>query len=297
MHRKEFLQMAGMGLIGSQLSSSLFLEENESNRIITPGKIGLQLYTLRDEIEKDIKGTLQKVASMGYLGVETAFWPKSITTKQASAYLKESGLSVLSAHVELPIAENKVKMLEIAETFECKKMIWHGWPEDKRYSSLAGTKELITIYNEANQFARANGLEFGIHNHWWEFRNKVDGRYVYEILLEQLDPTIFFEIDTYWVKVAGHDPAAIVKKIGARAPLLHIKDGPAIWNEALLTDNPDPMVAVGKGAQDFPAIAKAAGGNTKWMIVEMDKTATDVFVALQESYDYLIKNKLAVGRK
>ena len=95
--------------------------------------------------------------------------------------------------------------------------------------------------------------------------------------------------------MARHDPAAIVKNIGARAPLLHIKDGPVIWNEALLTDNPDPMVVVGKGAEDFPTIAKAAGGNSKWMIVEMDKTATGVFVALQESYDYHIKNKLAIG--
>lgn len=297
MQRKEFLQMAGMGLISSQFSPSFLMASLESTLAKKQGKIGLQLYTLRNEIEKDIKGTLQKVAKMGYLGVETAFWPRNVSVKQAAAYLKESGLPVLAAHVELPIGNNKGKMLEIAETFECKKMIWHGWPEDKRYSSLEGTKKLVAIYNEANQFAREKGLEFGIHNHWWEFRNKVEGRFVYEILLEQLDPTIFFEIDTYWVKVAGHDPAKIVKIFGARAPLLHIKDGPAVWNEALIKDNPDPMVAVGKGTQDFPSIVKAAKGNTQWMIVEMDKTATDVFDALQDSYDYLTKNKLAVGRK
>ena len=114
--------------------------------------------------------------------------------------------------------------------------------------------ELVSIYNEAGKFAKANGLQFGLHNHWWEYRNKVSGRYVYEVLMEYLDKDIFFEVDTYWVKVAGQDPSAIVKKMGSRAPLLHIKDGPAKWNDNLPKDNPDPMTAVGKGTQNFPAI-------------------------------------------
>ena len=78
--------------------------------------------------------------------------------------------------------------------------------------------------------------------------------------------------------------------------MLHIKDGPAVWRESLADDNPDPMVAVGKGTQDFPAIVKAAAGNTEWMIVEMDKTDGDVFAALKESYEYLVKNGMATGR-
>ena len=162
---------------------------------------------------------------------------------------------------------------------------------------LKAQKNLVNIYNEANHFAKSNGLQFGLHNHWWEYRNKVDGRFVYQVLKESVEPDIFFEIDTYWVKVAGHDPAKIVAEFGKRAPLLHIKDGPAKWSDSLPQDNPDPMVAVGKGTQNFPAIVKAANGNTEWMIVEMDKTATDVFAAIQDSYNYLVKNKLAKGKK
>jgi len=121
-------------------------------------------------------------------------------------------------------------------------MIWHGWPEDKRYSTLEGTKELADIYNEANN----------------------------QVLLDSVDQDIFFEIDTYWVKVAGHDPAKIVGEFGKRAPLLHIKDGPARWNDSLPKDNPEPMVAVGKGTQNFPAVVKAANGipngrSLRWM--------------------------------
>jgi sugar phosphate isomerase/epimerase len=174
-------------------------------------------------------------------------------------------------------------------------MIWHGWPEDNRYGSLQGTRELISIYNNVNQFAKDNGLEFGLHNHWWEYKNKLGSSYVFEVLNEELEKDIFFELDTYWVKVAGHDPAEIVDKLGSRVKLMHIKDGPAKWNENLAEDNPDPMTPVGKGTQDFPAIIKAAKNNTEWLVIEMDKTAIDVFDALKQSFDYMIGNKLAIA--
>lgn len=298
MRRRDFLQMAGLGLLGTAALPSL--HEYHSVEMISPPKlarIGVQLYTVREAIKKDISGTLNRLADIGFEAVETAFWPDGITLQQAGKYVKAAGLSVSSAHIELPIGEHKQAMLETAAAFGCKKMIWHGWPEDKRYRTLEGTKELANLYNEASQFAKANGLQFGIHNHWWEFRNKVEGRFVYEVLLDMLDKDIFFEIDTYWVKVAGHNPADIVRRFGSRAPLLHIKDGPAQWKDSLPEDNPDPMTAVGKGTQNFPAIVAAANGNTEWMIVEMDKTDTDVFVALQESYDYLVKKNLAKGKK
>ncbi len=298
MHRKKFLQLGGMGALGASfIPSSLLSGFSESSSVKEPAKIAVQLYSVRKEIEKDIKGTLKRIADIGFEAVETAFWPKDISIKQAGQYLKDAGLTVCSAHIELPTGDQKAALLETAKHLGCKKMIWHGWPEDIRYGSLDGTKQLVAIYNEANHFVKANGLQFGIHNHWWEFRNKAGKRFVYEVLLDQLEKDIFFEIDTYWVKVAGHDPANIVRKFGKRAPLLHIKDGSAVWRESLADDNPDPMVAVGKGTQNFPAIVKAANGNTEWMIVEMDKTTTDVFEALQESYDYLIKNGMAKGRK
>ena len=292
--RRKFLQDTALFTLGTTLLPSRIFSDRVTAE---PAKIALQLYTVRDQVKDNVADTLHKIAEIGFESVETAFWPDTISVKQAGKYLKDAGLKVSSAHVELPIGDKKNAMLEIAETFNCKKMIWHGWPEDKRYSSLDGTKELVNIYNEANHFAKSNGLQFGLHNHWWEYRNKVEGKFVYEVLLESVEPDIFFEIDTYWVKVSGHDPAAIVAKFGKRAPLLHIKDGPARWTDSLPADKPEPMTAVGKGTQNFPAIVKAADGNTEWMVVEMDVVATDVFAAIRDSYDYLTKNKLAKGKK
>ena len=79
--------------------------------------------------------------------------------------------------------------------------------------------------------------------------------------------------------------------------MLHIKDGPAEYHDNLAADNPDPMTAVGKGTQNFPAIVRAANGNTEWMIVEMDKVQGDVFQALGDSVTYLVANGMVRGRK
>jgi len=289
--RRNFLKLSGSYVLGASLFPAIPFLNNEKAKA---GKLSVQLYTVRNEIAKDLAGTLKRVREIGFHYVETAFWPKELSIEKAAKQIKEAGLKVSSCHIELPIGNNKQIMLDTAAAFGSKKMIWHGWPEDKRYSSLEGTMELVGIYNEASKFAKSNGLQFGLHNHWWEYRNKVGGRFVYEVLLENVDKDIFFEIDTYWVKVAGHNPADIVKKFGSRAKLLHIKDGPAQFNNSLLSDNPDPMTPVGKGTQNFPSIVKAADGNTEWMVVEMDKTAIDVYDALKQSYDYLITNRMVV---
>ena len=108
-----------------------------------------------------------------------------------------------------------------------------------------------------------------------------------------VDKDIFLEIDTYWAKTAQQDPAKIIKKFGNRVQFLHAKDGPAQWNENLTAQPHEPMVALGKGTQDFDAIVKACGNDPKWMVIEFDECATDIFVAVKESIDYLVKNKMA----
>ena len=290
-NRRNFLQLSGMAVLGAAMPELInpFVMKD-------PAKLSVQLYSIRDQISKDIKTSLKKLADIGFKNVETAFWPKETTMLQAAGYLKGYGLQVSSCHIEIPIDKTTQQaMLDTANIFNCKKMIWHGWPEDKRYSSLEGTKELIKIYNTAGHFAKENGLQFGLHNHWWEYRNKVGDKLVYEILNEELDKDIFFEVDTYWVKVAGHNPAAIVEKLGDRVKLMHIKDGPAVFSPKLLEDKPDPMTAVGKGTQNFPAIVKA-GTHAEWLVIEMDTAAADadVFDLLQQSFDYLINNKFAL---
>jgi sugar phosphate isomerase/epimerase len=253
--------------------------------------IGLQLYAVRDAIEGDFEGTLERVAGMGYLGVETAFFPEHVTHARAGALCRDLGLTVFAAHVEVPDTdEHKGEMLAIAEAYGCKQMVWHGWPHAGRYHSPEDTRRWAEIYNEANAFARENGLLFGLHNHWWEFE-EIAGHVPFYAILEDLDPEIFFEIDTYWAKTAGCDPAQVVADFGDRVHLLHIKDGPAPVGEAVVE-----QVAVGQGTVDVPGVIRAAGDAVQWAVVEFDACATDMLTAVQESYDYLTQNGLVQGR-
>lgn len=282
MNRKSFLRYTGAGLLGAALAPA----ETWALGPAPKAKLSLQLYSIRDAIKADLEGSLKKVATIGFRYVETAFWPDNISLKKAATAIKAAGLNVSSSHVELPFGELQNAFTAVAAAFGSKKLIWHGWPEDKRYSTLEGTRELIGMYNKTATYAKSMGLQFGLHNHWWEFRNKVGGKPVYQWLLKETDPSIFFELDTYWIKVAGYEPATIIQEFDKRAKLLHLKDGPALWNDQLAVDNPDPMTAIGKGKQNIPAILKAAR-HADFLVVEMDKTAGDPFAVIKDSYDYL----------
>jgi sugar phosphate isomerase/epimerase len=285
-NRREFLQLAGVGLFATVTPGFLkSTPEPEKHRV------AVQLYTIREALMKDFKGSLKRLADLGFKNVETAFWPKNISEQTAANTLKELGLSVTSCHVEIPARDNINKLITTARAFNCDNLIWHGWPEDKRYSSLEGTKELAKIYNESNKLAKDNGLHFGLHNHWWEYRNNVGGKMVCEVLNEELDDNVFFETDCYWVKVAGQDPSSILKKFKNRIRFIHIKDGPAVFNEKLIKDDPDPMVPVGQGSLNIQSIVDACSTNVKWMVIELDKSAIDPFEALKQSRDFLSKFK------
>ncbi len=244
--------------------------------------IALQLYTLRDLLSKDFTGTMEKVADIGYVGVETAFF-ESVSLKEAARVFKELDLKVVAIHCDIPVAGKEKEVLEQAALFDCNSLVWHGWPQAEDYSSIEGIKRLARLYNQANMIAQANGCRFGIHNHWWEFE-QLEGQYPYQLLHAEMDDDIFWELDTYWVKVAGLDPAKVVVELANRASLLHLKDGPGL--------NDMPKLAVGKGVMDFPALMKAAK-TPDWVIVELDDCATDMLKAVQESYSYLIEQGLA----
>jgi len=289
-NRREFIQLAGIGLMTAAIPDFLKL-----HGVTGKHRLAVQLYTIRDAIAKDFRGSLKHLADLGFKNVETAFWPESVSVQTAADTLKELGMKVTSCHVDMPTRDNIGKLSDTAKAYNCDKLIWHGWPEDKRYSSLEGTKELVELYNESYKLAKDHGLHFGLHNHWWEYRNHVSGKLVYEILNEELNPDIFFETDVYWVKVAGQDPATILKKLKNRIRLIHIKDGPAVFNEKLIKDTPDPMTPVGKGTLDVPSIVNACSDKVEWMVIELDKSAIDVYEALKQSREYLSKFKSVIG--
>lgn len=248
--------------------------------------IALQLYSVREALANDFAGVMETIADIGYVGVEPIFDLPGTTTAEAARRFKELDLEVPSAHAPLPIGEDKNRVLDVMAAFGCKRIISTKGPD--RFETIALIQQTCDLFNEAHAVAAENGLAFGIHNHWWEFL-QVEGRYVYRVMLDHLEPAIFFEIDTYWVETAGVDPAEVVRELGPRAPLLHIKDGPAVKDE--------PQVAVGDGVLDVPGIVQAAEGSAEWLIVELDRCATDMMEAVERSYQYLVGGGFARGNK
>lgn len=246
--------------------------------------LALQLYTVRDALAQDFTGVVKRVAGIGYAGVETAGFPGT-TPKDAARLFHELGLAVPSAHLPLPLGAQRQEALDTAETLGCKTIVSGLGPE--HFQSIDSIRRACDQFNQAAEAAASRGLSFAIHNHWWEFE-PVNGRPAFETMLEQLRPEVQFEIDTYWVKTGGGDPAAVVRRLGGRAPLLHIKDGPAVKDV--------PMLALGDGVIDFPSVARAGAGHTQWWIVELDSCATDMFQAAEKSHAYVVKGGLALGR-
>lgn len=246
--------------------------------------IALQLYTLREDLAKDFEGTIRRVAEMGFIGVEPAGFAGT-TPEAASKLFKELGLVVPSAHMPMPLGDKKDEVLDLAVTLGCTRLVSAFMPPDN-YKTIDGVKRVCEQFNQANDVASAHGLSFGIHNHWWEFQ-EVEGRPAWLVLLEYVDPTVFFEVDTYWVKTAGADPVDVVRRLGNRAPVLHIKDGPCVVGE--------PMLVAGEGKMDIPALVAAGEGYTEWLVVELDACATSMIEAVEKSYRYLVGNGFAQG--
>lgn len=248
--------------------------------------IALQLYSVRDVIAKsDYESVVRQVAKIGYAGVETAGFPGT-SPEAAGKLFKELGLQVSSIHqFPIPTPADKQEILDMLGALDTKNVVSGAGPDDFKTAEL--TRATCEKLNAAAVLLAPHGIKLHVHNHWWEYL-KVDEKYAYEYMLEYLAPEICFQIDTYWVKTAGVDPVQVVKRMGKRAPLLHIKDGPAKQKVH--------QTAVGGGVLDFPAIAKAAAGNTEWMIVELDSCATDMIEAVRQSHQYLTSTGLARGR-
>lgn len=248
--------------------------------------LAVQLYSVREMLARDFAGVIRRIAEIGYAGVEPVFSLPGTTLQAAAQLFSELGLAVPSAHMPLPIGAQKQAVIEAIEALSCTRLISGKGPES--FTSLQAIRQACELFNESRATAEKQGWQFGIHNHWWEFQ-PVEGRPAYHLMLEHLHPQIFFEIDTYWVQTAGYDPEEVVREFASRAPLLHIKDGPATRGQ--------PQTAVGDGVLDVPAIIEASKETAEWLVVELDDCAGDMITALERSYRYLVDGGWAHGRQ
>jgi len=239
-------------------------------------RIGLQLYTVRTEMERDVPGTLARVASIGYTEMEFAgYFNRS--PSEIRDLLRQNNLTAPSTHLALDVIEANPQ-----KTFNDAKTIGHEWitvPSLPGLATVNDWKAMAQRFNRVGTSAKAAGLRFAFHNHNAEFR-KIGDVVPYDILVKETDPALVsFEMDLYWAVNAGVDPLDYFARFPGRFRMVHVKDsmGP-----------PDhKMTDVGAGTIDFKRIfAQSDKAGIEHYFVEHDQPANPM-ESVAASYRYL----------
>jgi sugar phosphate isomerase/epimerase len=236
--------------------------------------VGLQLYTLRELCAKDFLGILEKVAKIGYEGVELAGM-YSLTPKEVRATLEDLDLRLAGNH--MPGERDLDKLVSVNKELRCDAVWGPCMPEGKLPTDEAGCRAMVEYSNSVGSHLKKNGMQLYFHNHSKEF-DKIGGRYIMDWLLEDTDPgNVAAEIDVMWAEHADVDAAAYIAKFPGQVPLTHIKD----------MDEKHEFTEVGRGIIDFDPIFEACEKvGTEWYIVEQDTCKGDPLESVQASFDY-----------
>jgi sugar phosphate isomerase/epimerase len=273
-------------------------------------QIGLQLYSVRNELERDAPGTLEKIAAIGYKNLEL------ITT------VTDEGL-LFSGQTLPSVFRQQLDRLDLIAV-GCHVMMQEGMNWEKVCDSLTEVgasslvipfatfedKQTVLAYcKQLNQFAevcKKKAIQLYYHNHFQEFQ-EFDGQMVLDIMLENTDrDLVMVEFDSYWAIRGGQDPIAWIRKLGKRCDLLHQKDLPASVRPVNLFELPfeatqimdlfgtidqEQFTEIGEGTIDVTGIIAAGRlyGNTRYIIVEQDMSSRAELESIAISYKNLTR--------
>lgn len=243
--------------------------------------VGLQLYTVRKEMNKDLEGTLQKVAQIGYKEIELAgyrpgaFYGKS--PKEFSNIASDLGLHIVSSHNGFsPDRAEKIIEDNVALGVQYTVQPYLG---NTLRKNLDDYKKLAEQFNKYGELCNKAGLRFAYHNHNFEFI-EMEGKIPYDLLLQETDTNLVgFEMDLYWIKKAGYEPLDYFSKYPGRFILWHVKDmDPKTGN----------YTEVGSGNTDFKSIfQQAQNSGMEHYFVELDNSVKPALESIKISFDYL----------
>ena len=280
--RRDFVKYGTLLSAGAVLLPSLIFKKEPA--------VGVQLYTVRDLMASDPKGTLKKIADMGYKKVEAAGYNEGLFYGMKPAefkkVLKDLGLKMPSSHYSSGISNLErigtlsngwEKVVQDAKEADIDYMVLAYLTEEER-RSLDDYKKVAELLNKAGEICEKHNIQLGYHNHDFEFQT-IDGEVPYDILLKEVSPDLLvMELDLYWTAKAGFDPVKLFNEHPGRFPLWHVKD----------MDTAGNFSEVGTGVIDFKSIfaAKEKAG-MKHFYVEQDKTVRPPLESIKISYDNL----------
>lgn len=253
--------------------------------------IGVQLYTVRSVLPQKPAETLHAIESIGYREIEATYggldklWPviQSTNLKPASVHLDNT---MMNAGKEDDLA----RAIDQVKKHGFSYAVFPYLPPAER-GGLEKIRVLCDKLNRAGEKCHAVDLPFCYHNHAFEFE-PMEGTTGFQVMMDRLDKKFCnFELDVFWVSVAGHDPVELLKKLSGRVPLVHLKDKaagtPVMYKESV---EKTAFKEVGNGTLDWPKILQAASAaGAQHYFVEQDQTPGDPIESLRQSYSYLSK--------
>ena len=248
--------------------------------------IALQLYTLRREASQGLAGVLERVAGIGYAGIETAGLLQGIQPGVFRQMVADLGLRVAGSYLLLSPGESLDAFLDQQQELGNDVVVSSLGPDD--FASPEAVERAAERFNATAELVRGCGMRLGYHNHWWEYARSAAGWVPMSLFLERLERDVFLEFDVYWAQTEGFDPAAVLETVGSRVRRLFLKDGPCTRD--------DLPTAIGTGTVDFEA-ALGAARHVEWHVVALDEYAGDMFEAVETSYRYLTQHGLSEGRR
>ena len=291
--RRGFLVSAGAGVTaGSMMSSFSFAAAGGHI------PLGIQLWTVKDEVAKDLEGTMKKLYAIGFREIEFAgFYGK--TAAEIGALMKGIGFTLVSMHAGADdIAAKGDAIIADAKTLGLKYIICSSPMSDAAKAKLEWAKKMdaldpgdwkmnAELFNKFGKSVKAAGMQFGYHNHHVEFK-KFGDKTAFDTLFESTDPDLVkSELDVGWAVAARQDPLAIINKYKGRIAALHVKD------IGKLADDPHnaTTVAVGEGTIDWKKVIGTAWANgTRHFFYEQEAPYTrPVLESAKISADYLSK--------
>lgn len=221
--RRSFLHQAGALTAGTALlPSALQAAFSPSATVKNPG---IQLYSLRDDMEKDAKGTLKAVAAIGYKEIESYPGSKGflwgMKPAEFKSYMSELGLTPVSTHTG--IEKNMPELMDQAAGAGFKNFVV-SWIGKEKRENLDGFRKVADEFNQLGEQSKKAGLQFGYHNHDYPFI-EMDGQIPFDVLMAATDPKLVtYELDLFWVVEPGKDPVTFFNKYPGRFSMAHVKD-------------------------------------------------------------------------
>lgn len=295
--RRDFLRISAAGAVGAFiLPSGSIRSAAKAAPFQKKDNIGLQLYTIREEMKKDPKASLKRVSDIGYKLLELADYTDGkfygFSPEEFKKIINDLGMEAISSHTGLPAtgdkATNVKKIAEDHKKLGAKYCI-QPWVDEKNRKTIADWQRQVDDWNQAGKIMKDYGLKFGYHNHNFEF-NTVEGKVpYYDVILAGLDKNlVIMEIDLFWATKAGQDPVEIFKKYPGRFELFHMKDMYNKQAPVFDTSAASDFAPVGEGIIDFKRILAEKESGVKYLIVEQDRTKDNKpFEAIQSSINNL----------